>query len=459
MSARPGAGTGYAPMAAARALVVAAPASGSGKTVLTLGLLRALARAGYSVASAKAGPDYIDPKYHEAASGVPCVNLDAWGMGEETLFDLAGRQARGRELLIIEGVMGLFDGAADGSGSTADLAMTLDAPVVLVVDAAKQAQSVAALVRGFRDHRPEIRLAGVLLNRVGSSRHEAMLRGALEELGVEVLGAVPRSDALALPERHLGLVQAGEHADLEGFLDAAADAVDGAIGLDRLADVARPLASPAPSSVPRSMRGHGLTPLGQRIAIARDAAFAFSYPHLLDGWRRAGAELSFFSPLDDEPPSEDADAIYLPGGYPELHAGRIAAAQTFLSRLCMAARARTRVYGECGGYMVLGEGMVDAEGTRHAMAGLLPLETSFAQRKLHLGYRRLTPLGSVAPWAQPLSAHEFHYASVLREGHEGREAERLFAATDAQGQYLGTIGLRAGTVMGSFAHVIAAARP
>ncbi|AXS39140.1 cobyrinate a,c-diamide synthase [Breoghania sp. L-A4] len=441
----------------ARALVMAAPASGSGKTVLTLALLRAYARAGRKVASAKAGPDYIDPRYHEAASGAPCVNLDAWGMGEGTLFDLAGRQARGRDLLIIEGVMGLFDGAADGSGTTADLAMTLDAPVVLVVDAAKQAQSVGALVRGFRDHRPGLTLAGVLLNRIGSTRHEAMLRGALEDIGVEVLGAVPRSQALSLPERHLGLVQAGEHADLEGFLEAAADAVDAALDLDRLAEVARPLAKPAPSTLPRSERGHGLAPLGQRIAIARDDAFAFAYPHLLDGWRRAGAELTFFSPLADEPPAEDADAIYLPGGYPELHAGRIAAARTFLSRLCMAARARTRVYGECGGYMVLGEGLVDAEGARHAMAGLLPLETSFASRKLHLGYRRLTPLGSVAPWAHPLSAHEFHYASILREGTDGRETERLFAATDAQGQYLGTIGLRAGTVMGSFAHVIAQA--
>lgn len=440
----------------ARALVIAAPNSGSGKTVVTLALLRAFKRAGRAVASAKVGPDYIDPKFHEAASGTLCVNLDAWAMAGGRLRDLAAGQARGCELLLIEGVMGLFDGAADGSGSTADLAMALDLPVVLVADAAKQAQSIGALVRGFRDHRPELNLAGVLLNRVGSSRHEAMLRGALNEIDVAVVGVVPRSDALVLPERHLGLVQAGEHGDLEAFLDQAASHVEATLDLDVIAAIAKPIAKSATETVARSERSAGLPPLGQRIAIARDTAFAFTYPHVLEAWQRAGAELSFFSPLADEAPDEDADAVYLPGGYPELHAGRIAAAQNFLARLCMMARSRTRIYGECGGYMVLGEGLIDADGTRHAMAGLLPLETSFAARKLHLGYRRLTPLGA-APWAHPVTAHEFHYASITREGPEQGKADRLFAAADAQGQYLGTIGLRSGTVMGSFAHVIDAA--
>lgn len=441
--------SGASAPAAAKAFVIAAPNSGSGKTVVTLALLRAFKRAGRAVASAKVGPDYIDPKFHEAASGTPCINLDAWAMSGGRLSDLAQRQARDNDLLLIEGVMGLFDGAADGSGSTADLAMQLDLPVVLVVDAAKQAQSIGALVRGFRDHRPGLNLAGVLLNRVGSARHETMLRVALNQIDVAVVGVVQRSDAFVLPERHLGLVQAGEHGDLEAFLDDAAAHMEGMLDLDAIAAIAKPIAKAKTDTVARSERSVGLAPLGQRIAIARDTAFAFTYPHVLDAWRRAGAELSFFSPLADEAPNEDADAVYLPGGYPELNAGRIAAAQNFLARLCMMARSRTRIYGECGGYMVLGEGLIDADGTRHAMAGLLPLETSFAARKLHLGYRRLTPLGPL-PWAHPVTAHEFHYASITREG----DADKLFAATDAHGQYLGTMGLRAGTVMGSFAHVI-----
>lgn len=424
-------------------LVIAAPASGSGKTTLTLALLAAFRKAGIRVASAKTGPDYIDPAFHAAASGRPCVNLDPFAMRGVLIDRLASAQAETADLLLVEGVMGLFDGAADGSGSTADLAARLSLPVVLVVDAGKQSQSVAALVRGFRDHRADVTVAGVILNRVGSPRHEGMLRAALAGIAMPVLGAVPRDAGLDLPERHLGLVQAGEHGDLAGFLEHAAARIAGSCDLDALRALASPLARNG------STAAATLPPPGQRVAIARDTAFAFAYPHLLSGWQAQGAELSFFSPLADEAPDAQCDAVYLPGGYPELHAERIAAADRFRQGMQAAAVRGALIYGECGGYMVLGEQLTDAEGVRHAMLGLLPLETSFATRKRHLGYRRLKALPG-APWQGELTGHEFHYATIVREG----QAERLFQAEDALGTPVGEVGLRVGRVSGSFIHLI-----
>lgn len=339
--------------------------------------------------------------------------------------------------------MGLFDGAAGGGGSAADLAVAVGLPVILVVDCAKQAQSVAALVHGFRSYRPDVKLAGTILNRFGSARHETMLRTALAPLDVPVLGALPRLKALELPERHLGLVQAGEHLELEAFLEQAATVCSEHVDLSALEGAAFPLRSPAKVELKLP------APLGQRVAVARDVAFAFSYPHLLDHWQNSGAELSFFSPLADEMPQAGADAVYLPGGYPELHAGKLADASRFKAGLRDAAQAGKLVYGECGGYMTLGSGIVDASGNRHEMLDLLPLETSFAARKRHLGYRELQPLGGL-PWKGNLAAHEFHYASIVSE----KGADRLFRAKDAEGNGLADMGLRNGTVMGSFAHVI-----
>lgn len=418
-----------------RGLLVAAPASGSGKTTVSLGLLRALARRGLAVRGAKSGPDYIDPRFHEAAAGRPCVNLDAWAMGPARLRALAG----GEGMLVVEGAMGLFDGAPpDGAGSAAELARLLGLPVVLVVDAARMAQSVGPLVAGFARADPAVRVAGVVLNRVGSARHHATLVRAVEREGLPVLGALPRSGDLAHPSRHLGLVQAGERPDLDAFLERAADLVERHCDLGALVALAQgePLA-PCP--------GPRVPPPARRIAIARDAAFAFAYPHLLADWRAGGAEVATFSPLADEAVPE-ADLVYLPGGYPELHAGRLAAASRFLSSL-RAAAARGAVWGECGGYMVLGEALTDAEGAVHRMAGLLPVETSFAARRLHLGYRVVE--AEAGPFPGRWAAHEFHYATVLRE-----EGEPLFRAWDAEGVRLAPMGLRRGRVAGSFAHLI-----
>ena len=420
----------------AKAIVVAAPASGCGKTLVTLGLIRALRNRGVRVSSAKAGPDYIDPRFHETASGRTCYNLDPWAMSGGQISAILEEASRDADLVIIEGVMGLFDGPFGAKGSTADLAHLLQVPVLLIIDARHQGQSVAALVHGFTRYKLGLKNAGVILNRVSSDRHEAILRSVL---GERVLGVLRHDDSLALPSRHLGLVQAEENQDLERFLEDAASAIAQETILDRILGIAaQPLVEKATHE--------SLPPLGQKISIARDRAFAFAYPHVLDGWRRAGAELSFFSPLDNEAPQVNADAVFLPGGYPELHAGRLAANANFLEGLRTAAGL---VYGECGGYMVLGESLIDAGGRPHAMAGLLPVATSFATRKLHLGYRQLTPLAD-APWSMPLNGHEFHYSTIVREAG----ADPLFATRDAIGDPLPPMGLRRGNVMGSFAHVI-----
>ena len=416
--------------------LIAAPASGSGKTTVTLGLLRAFAQDGQTISGAKSGPDYIDPRFHEAACGRPCFNLDAWAMSPQHIRALAQSGP-----LIVEGAMGLFDGAPpDGKGACADLAVILNLPVVLVVDAGRMAQSIAPIVQGFAQFKPDVQIAGVILNNVGSLRHEQMLRGAMSKIGIPVFGVVMRNAALKMPSRHLGLVQAQERPDLDAFLDAAADVVRQSVDLDALKQLGKPRAA-TPTQ-------HNTPPPAQRIAIAQDAAFAFSYPHLLRDWRSAGAEITFFSPLADEAVPA-CDLVYLPGGYPELHAGRLASNNTFMQSLRNISE-HTDVYGECGGYMTLGETLVDADGVSHAMAGLLSLGTSFAARKLHLGYRDVSATGGRFQGAW--KAHEFHYATTLHA-----DGTPLFTASDATGTRLADMGLRQGRVSGSFAHLIAPA--
>lgn len=412
--------------------VIAAPASGSGKTTITLGLLRAFAQDGCTVSGAKSGPDYIDPRFHEAACGQPCLNLDAWAMTPDRIMALAPKGN-----LIIEGAMGLFDGAPpDGKGACADLARILELPVVLVVDAGRMAQSVAAIVTGFAAFDQAITIAGVILNNVGSDRHEMMLRDALAPTGVTVFGAVRRNANLRTPSRHLGLVQAQERGDLDAFLNTAATAMRDSLDLDAL----RNLGGKSPTAT-----ANPLNPPAQNIAVAQDAAFAFAYPHMLRDWQAAGANVTPFSPLNNAPVPK-ADLIYLPGGYPELHAGQLAANTIFIQSLQNAAE-DTDIYGECGGYMVLGQTLTDAYGTRHKMAGLLDLETSFAARKLHLGYRNIQATNG--PFAGTWKAHEFHYASTIRA-----DGDTLFTATDATDTALPDMGLIKGRISGSFAHII-----
>jgi len=364
-------------------VLIAAPRSGSGKTMVTLGLLRALKRRGLSVQPFKCGPDYIDPAFHEAACGRPSYNLDSWAMRRETAFALLGG-AQGADFIVVEALMGLYDSVASagqwGNGASADIAALAGLPVVLVLDISGQSQTAAAVARGFAGFRPGVEIAGVILNRVGSPRHERLARAGFDETGMRVFGAIPRNEAVKLPERHLGLVQAGELSGLSACLDALADLAEAHVDIEGVlkATPSPPslsregrgslpaaastgelagtmaIASPLPSRERDRVRGLLPPPPGQRIALAQDAAFSFTYPHLLKGWREAGAEILPFSPLADEGPSASADAIWLPGGYPELHAGRLASNTGFLKGVRSFAESKP-VHGECGGYMVLGE--------------------------------------------------------------------------------------------------------
>jgi cobyrinic acid a,c-diamide synthase len=435
----------------ARGLIIAAPHSGAGKTTITLAILAALKQRGIAVRAAKAGPDYIDPAFHAAAVGASSLNLDSWAMSPPLLNAMAARAAQDAEILIVEGVMGLFDGA-DASpgrrGATADLAAHFGFPVVLVLDVSRQAQSAAALVRGFATHDPAVRIAGVILNRVASERHTTMAADAIAALNIPVFGAVPRAAELALPERHLGLVQAAEHLDLTSLISRLAAIAERHLDLNAIA------ASAVALKTTTVMNAPALPPPGQRIALAQDQAFSFIYPHLLAAWRDSGAEIIPFSPLADEAPAEQADCCWLPGGYPELHAGTLAAAQRFTTGLRRFAETRP-VHGECGGYMVLGQSIEDAQGQPHAMTGLLSHATSFAKRKLHLGYRSARLIADTALGRRDtiLRGHEFHYATLTSAGDDEPFAE----LADAEGRALGHAGGRRGRVTGTFFHAIASA--
>jgi len=428
-------------------LIVAAPASGSGKTTLTLALLAALRRRGRIVQPYKCGPDYIDPAFHGIAAGRPSFNLDSWAQSRAR-FDTLLEIAADADIVIAEGVMGLFDGVASsgawGNGSTADIAAATGWPVVLVLDVGGQAQSAAAVALGFARYRKNVAIAGVILNKVASERHATLVRDGFARIGIDVFGAVKRDTTLTMPERHLGLVQAQEDPALLARLAALADLVERDIDLAAIGAAARPT-----RRQPHAAPSH-ITPPGQRIALARDVAFSFVYPHLLAGWRAAGAEIVAFSPLSDQPPDPSCDVAWLPGGYPELHAGKLAAASRFADGLRSFAQTRP-VHGECGGYMTLGAGLVDATGTRHAMVGLLGLETDFAQRRLHLGYRTATLLAPIPGYAagSALRGHEFHYASVAAQPDQP-----LAEIRDASGMPAAETGSRRGHVTGSFFHMV-----
>jgi cobyrinic acid a,c-diamide synthase len=434
----------------ARALIVAAPRSGSGKTTMTLGLLAALKRRGVPVRAAKAGPDYIDPAFHAAAIGVAGINLDSWAMPPALIDTLMREAAQSSEMLIIEGAMGLFDGvpgAPGRSGAAADLASRFALPVLLVLDVSGQSQSAAAVVRGFATHDPRVRVGGVVLNRIGSDRHRGLVADAIAPLGIPVLGAVARDDGLQLPERHLGLVQAAEHLDLAARMARLAEMAERHLDLDAVMGIAR-----TPSLHPG--KAGAFAPPGQHIALAHDAAFSFVYSHLIQRWRRAGATVQAFSPLADESPPVGCDVCWLPGGYPELHAGTLAQARRFHAGLARFAETYP-VHGECGGYMVLGQYLEDADGVRHPMTGLLGHATSFAKRKLHLGYREARCLSAspLGPVGAVVRGHEFHYATLVAAADD----EPLVEMSDAQGRLLGRSGGRRGRVTGTFFHAIAQA--
>lgn len=395
-----------------RGLVVAGVASGVGKTTLTLGLLEAYRRRGLRVQAFKVGPDFIDPGLHEAVTGRPSYNLDGWMCGREHVARTVAWRSTGADLVLIEGVMGCFDGAdATGEeGSTAQIARWLALPIVLVIDASAQSRSAAAVVLGFETFDTRLRVAAVVANRVGGPVHGRWIGEAISAVCRAVpVGAVPRDAELVLGERHLGLVTAREGVLTVERRDRLATAIEAAVDLDRLLELAAPL--PTSVGVPHDVA----TRVRARIGVARDQAFQFYYAENLDLLRADGAELVEWSPLVDVD-LPDVDGLYLGGGYPELHAGRLAANVPLLKSLRRFSESGRPVYAECGGLMVLAEEIEDLEGVRHAMAGVLPARVTMLPRRLTLGYREITlaattPLGAAGASAR---GHEFH-ASTLEE--------------------------------------------
>jgi cobyrinic acid a,c-diamide synthase len=314
-----------------------------------------------------------------------------------------------------------------------------------VLDVKGQTETAAAIAAGCAAYRSDVAIAGVILNRVASDRHLSLIAPAFERIGITLFGALANDPRLSLPERHLGLVQAGETADLERQLDLLADVLGESVDLDAVAASARPSTAVAVG------RAGFIDPPGQCVALAGDEAFSFMYPHLVEHWRARGAEILSFSPLRDEAPAMDADAVWLPGGYPELHAGALASADRFRQGLRTLAGKGVPIHGECGGYMVLGQGLEDGDGKRHAMTGLLAVETSFAQRSLHLGYRaaRLSADCALGKSGAKILGHEFHYARVLAVGDD-----KLVDCRDASNTVVAEAGARRGSVSGTFFHAI-----
>jgi cobyrinic acid a,c-diamide synthase len=424
-------------------LVVAGTRSGSGKTTVATGLMAALARRGSQVASAKVGPDFIDPGYHALATGRPARNLDPWMSGGESMAPLAARASAGAELLVVEGVMGLFDGAADGTpSSTAEVAKLLKAPVVLVVDAASMSQSVAALVHGYRTWDPAVRVAGVILNLVGSDSHEHMLRAALADAGVAVYGVLRRDDALQWRSRHLGLQPVAEDpAGVRSSLDRLAGTVEAGCDLDgliRMAATAPPLATAAL----REPRRVGAT----RIAVAAGPAFSFCYPDNLEALAAAGAEVVPFDPCADASLPEGTAAVLAGGGFPELFAEPLSDNGPMLASLADHCRRGGAVWAECGGLLWLTRRL-----DRWPMAGVIDAEATMSGGRV-LGYRSATTTVSspVGPAGTALRGHEFHYSSTSPPGG-------ALVMTGRQGVVRS--GFAGPSLLASYLHVHLAAAP
>lgn len=401
-------------------LVVGAPASGSGKTTVVAGLIAALVKRGQRVAPFKVGPDYIDPTYHTLAAGRPCRNLDPWMLASDYVPALVAHATRDADLALIEGVMGLFDGfsGVDDTGSTAHVARLLDAPVLLVVDVSAMARSAAALVQGFRDFDPRVRIGGVILNRIGSEGHARMVTEAVESsTGVPVLGYIPGDETLRLPERHLGLVPTLEPGHWRGWVEDVGTRVAVTVDLARIVELARgapPLDLPsADPFVDASVSSSG----GERqerarIAVAQDAAVNFTYPDNLDLLRAAGAEILPFSPLDDGALPEGSQGIYLSGGFPEVYADQLATNEPMKASIRAAHARGIPIYAECGGLMYLTEAIVDVSGTRYPMVGLLP-GSSVMGSSLTIGYRTARAASDNWLWRRGdlVRGHEFHYST------------------------------------------------
>ena len=422
-------------------LIIGAASSNAGKTLITTGLLAAFAHRECDIAGAKTGPDYIDPAFHQAACGHMSVNLDPFAMNVAQLCHYARRTPA--QHLLIEGVMGLFDGAVGRQVSTSTLASQLNLPIILIMNVRGQSQTAGYIATALARLQPLI--TGVILNEVGSPRHAALIETVLKDEGLRCFGAVPSHESLAIPSRHLGLVQMAElQADptWAHFTQQAGKVMQQSCDLDAIEQAFAPLPDgPAISLSP---------PPAQHITIIRDHAFGFTYQHQIENWRLAGADIAFVSALQDDIIAADTGFVYLPGGYPELHLPQLSQNKRFMTSLQQCAAKHIPIYGECGGYMTLGQAIIDKDGQSYEMAGLLPLVTSYQKRQRHLGYRRLLPRPQAPSYIQQAQyGHEFHFTSAIQE-----TGTPLFDIEDAAGEPLGHTGLIQGTVCGSYCHII-----
>ncbi|MBU6423169.1 MAG: cobyrinate a,c-diamide synthase [Chloroflexi bacterium] len=434
-------------------IVVAGTASGTGKTTVTAALCAAFRRRGFAVQPFKAGPDYIDPTYHSQASGRVCRNLDSFLLEPAMLRAVFARAAARADLSVVEGVMGLYDGR-DGTtetGSTAEIAKLLDAPVIVVLDVAAQARTAAAIALGCVRFDPAVRIAGFVLQRVGGDTHARWATEAIEDAtGLPVLGAVRRDASLALPERHLGLVPTTERVLPQAFFDRLADVAETSLALDRIRAVAV-AAPPLAPAEPLRERGAAIA----RIAVARDEAFGFYYEDSLELLELAGAELVPFSPLADRSLPAGIGGLYLGGGFPELYAERLSANDGMRRDVAGAAARGVATVAECGGLMYLARALTDHAGRRHEMAGVVPIETAMRADRLTLGYRTITALrdGPLLARGETVRAHEFHYSEPI--GDIPRESGAFDVAERPGAPH----GYASANVVASYMHVHFGSRP
>ena len=432
-----------------KAIVIAGVRSGVGKTTIATGIMGALTRRGYPVQPFKAGPDYIDPSYHQLACGVPSRNLDTWLLPHPTVTELFRRAGSDDKVCVVEGVMGVFDGHSSltEEGSTAQLAKLLDAPVILIADAAKVARSVAAEVLGYQQFDPDLRIAGVILNGVGGPRHMEFCQPQIEATtGLPVLGYLPRREEFVQPERHLGLIPTVEGTVVRQWYDAIIAQVEETIDLDRILQLA---ATANPPAMAAQVYPQEPQPQRARIAIAQDKAFSFYYQDSLDLLEAWGAELVPFSPLTDAALPPGVGGVYIGGGFPEMFARELSENRPMLESLRGALARELPVYAECGGLMYLGQSLSDLEGVHFPMVGALPVVSSMSNRRLTLGYREVEA-GADTPLlhrGQQVRGHEFHW-SVLEE--EPNLDQAMYRVTNQENR---PEGFRVGSIWASYIHI------
>lgn len=416
-------------------LLIAATNSGCGKTTFTLGLMRLLRRRGLKVSGFKSGPDYIDPKFHELASGHQSINLDLYMMSREHVRSAYHRYGHGADVCMVEGVMGLFDGSQGMSGSSAELAQELDIPIVLLINAASSAYSVGAIIYGYKNWKPDIHIAGVIFNRVASENHYSFLADAARDAGVESLGYIPRTESLSVPSRHLGL-SLEELSRLEAFPDTIADLLERHVNVDRLLEVCKVPFIDDQEPDPQA------SDTRWRIAVARDDAFNFIYEENIRALERIG-QVYYFSPLYDKE-LMDVDLIYLPGGYPEFYLEMLERNEQIKEQILAHVERGGRILAECGGMMYLCEYITSEDGQRYKMCGVLDAEASMENMKLHLGYRDVFFTNGVH-----LRGHEFHYSHLVREPKSTSVAQQL----GASGKKVDTALYRNGNVLAGYTHL------